>query len=185
MDTRTPTCYTSISWLHVKFPFSVDIYIYIYLAQWVKYLFLLFHFPAELLMLPFLYFSKPTITTILAYRSIWCIFCAPRRWRVYTNVAPRQRVVVECWISLQGITLRPPGNHLPPTKTQREGEEIIVVGQDWKSYVWRDRESLCVCVCGQIVNFPTEKCTVSHSTAHHLPLLHLMRFRYSSPSGIR
>lgn len=84
-------------------------------------------------------------------------------WRcVYTDVTLRQRIVVECWISLQGITHRPSGNCLPPTKTEREGEEIIVVG----------RTGRVICVRTEIFFFLKEECTVSYSRARHLPLLH-------------
>lgn len=139
-----PTCDSSISWLHVKFPFPVDISP----PVGETHLFLPFNFPPELLLIPLLYFSKPPVSQPIRYHCDIC--CAPRWWCVYADVTPWQRVVVECWISLQGITHRPRGNLLPPTKTEGEGEEILVVAPGSKNYVWRDRGSLWVCVGGKL-----------------------------------
>lgn len=123
--------------------------------------------------------TYPTLTLIF--------FCAPGWQYVYTDVTPRQRVVVECWISLQGITQRPRGNHLPPTKTQRGGggdycseaglEELCVTKQ-------RIFVRVCVCVVGQRVSFSTEKCTVSLSGAYLLPFLHLCVSGIRLPAGL-
>lgn len=57
-------------------------------------------------------------------------------------------------------------------QNEREGEEIIVVGRT-RRVMCEETENLCVCVCGQIVKYSKEKCTVSYSRANYLPRLHL------------
>lgn len=151
--------------LHVTGPLadcmSGSLFQIIYLTQWVKHT----------LFLPFYFHTEPAYISIqLVYLSpavcVWMMVCLH-------DITPRLRVVVECWISLQGITHMPPGNRLPPTKYQERG------GGDYCSRagleelcVTRQRIFVCECVWGQIVHFSTVKCTVSFSRAHHLPLLH-------------
>lgn len=140
---------------------SSSLFRLIYLPQWVKPInsfCLSLSFPAECVI--FLHFVWLNSLFSDLSDPLFNMFCDPRWWCVYTDVTPTQRVVVECWISLQGVTQTPQGIYLPPTKTEREGEEIIVVGR-----AGRDRESLCVGPNGEF--FKRGMC--SHSRAITFP----------------
>lgn len=94
-------------------------------------------------------FSKPTMASHIFTVIFPCfLMTAP----VYTDVTPRKRVVVECWISLQGVKHGPQGKPLPPTDTENEGGGDWCRGQGWMK--------LNLSVWSQIVKFLEEECTV-------------------------
>lgn len=80
---------------------------------------------------------------------------------VHADVTPRLWLVVECWMTLQGITLRPPGNHLP--NTRKEERRLLGVRCDQTNVSFR----------------------LSNAAVDPIFPPPLTCFRYLSPSGIR
>lgn len=164
--------------LHVTRPLadymSSSLFQMMYLCQWAK--------PSRSCLFVFLqtFHNMPWNPTVcVCARARLSVICS-----VYIDVTPRPRVVVECWIPLQGITHRPEGNHVLPTKYQEWGGG---------GYCWRaGLEELCVtrqkCVCVYVCMCVCEGECVWANDRFVRREMHITlpeHFRLLSPSGIR